>query len=78
MIDYLNNNYSESISKYNNVYDWFNEVGYNILINDITTTVNEQTQEVKKENGIEKLEKLYPNIQSVISKSEFFPIKINK
>jgi len=79
MINYLKNQYSYlSTASTADVKSWFNELGYNVLINDVTTTVNEITGEKKQENGLEKLEKLQPKKESAVSKAYFFPISINK
>lgn len=82
MINYLNSAYTESIASYSAntspVITWFNEIGYNILANDITTTIDEVTGLKKEENGLEKLEKISQTLSSVVSKSFYFPISINK
>lgn len=82
MKNYLNQNYSKSIMKYSAlespVDSWFSEIGYNILLKNIIITVDENTGEEKRENELEKLEKLELNTNSITSKSFFFPISINK
>jgi hypothetical protein len=78
MIIYLNQNYANSIKNYSDVYSWFDEIGYNILINEITTTVNDVTGKKQEENGLDKLEKIEKNSHSIVSKSFYFPISINK
>lgn len=79
MKNYLKIKYPESISEYNNdVEKWFNEIGYNILINDVTTIIDKVTGKKIQENGLDKLEKLKPSLNSVISKSHYFPIDVNK
>lgn len=79
MISYLSTTYFDSINKYGtDILTWFEEIGYNILINDITTTIDDTSGEKKQENGLDKLEKLKSNTDSVISKTYFFPISVNK
>lgn len=79
MIEYLKKNYKNSIDKYNqDVELWFNKIGYNILINKIIITINQETGEEKKEIELDILEKLESNANSVISKAYYFPISINK
>jgi hypothetical protein len=82
MINYLKDNYLDSILLYSAstipVLSWFNHVGLNQLANEITSVVDEVTGEKKDENGLEKLEKIQPIIKSLISKSYYFPISINK
>jgi hypothetical protein len=84
MISYLETNYQLSIITYlsknteGDFFSWFDDIGYNLLINDVVVTINETTGERKEENGLEKLEKLQPKLDSLISKSFYFPISINK
>lgn len=78
MINYINTTYDTSVANYTDVGQWFDAVGYNILINDVVTTVNAVTGEKKQENGLERLEKLEKNLDSVTSKAFYFPILINK
>lgn len=82
MINYLDATYWGSISQYSSspapILTWFDEIGYNILVNDIIVTVDPVTGLRKEENGIERLEKLSKNSDSIISKAFYFPIDINK
>lgn len=78
MIEYLNEKYFEVISIYGDVKTWFDVVGYNVLSKNITTITNPGTGETIKESEIEYLEKIQLNVNSVVSKSHYFPIKINK
>jgi len=78
MIDYINATYDTSVANYTDVGQWFDAIGYNILINDVATTVNAVTGEKKQENGLERLEKLEKNSDSITSKAFYFPILINK
>jgi hypothetical protein len=81
MINYLNTAYTSSI--YSDRYKgdtlkWFNDVGYNELINDKQIKIDEVTGKKIEENGLDKLEQLDANINNIISKSFYFPIDINK
>lgn len=79
MAEYLNANYAVSIAKYaGDVRAWFREIGYNMLINDIIVTIDGVTGKKSEENGLERLEKLEKVPGSIVSKSFYFPISINK
>ncbi len=81
MKHFLNINYTDSISNFpynGDVSYWFDDIGYNQLLNDVTIMIDSVTGEKREENGIEKLEKLREEKTSIVSKSYFFPIFINK
>jgi len=79
---HLQTAYTESIMLYSASTDptttWFNEIGYNILVNDIIITVDDVTGLKREENGLERLEKIKKTFYSVVSKAFYFPIDINK
>jgi len=54
----------------NDVRRWFDEVGYNQMINTVDITT--------KENEIEKMEKLEVVWTNLLSKASFYPIDVNK
>ncbi|MFA5068162.1 MAG: hypothetical protein WC466_09065 [Candidatus Izemoplasmatales bacterium] len=81
MVNYLMSSYTESINSVvyqGDVYKWFDDIGYNILINNVTTTIDDVTGKKIQENELEKLEKIDADVDSVVSKAYFFPIEINK
>ena len=82
MKNYLNTTYTNSVALYSAstqpVEAWFDDIGYNILANDIIATVDEVTGLKSEENGLERLEKVSKDVSSVVSKSFYFPISINK
>ena len=78
-INYLKKKYKESIDLYNqDVELWFNKIGYNILVNTVIITINKETGEEKRESELDTLEKIESNSSSIVSKSYYFPISINK
>jgi len=78
MKSYLHATYSETISAYNNVEEWFDNVGYSILVNEVATKIDVVTGKKTKENGLEKLDKVKLSLKGLVSKCHYFPIDINK
>lgn len=82
MVNHLATAYTESINAYsaysNSTIAWFNDIGYNMLINDETVKIDKVTGKKTKENGLDKLEKLETSLKSTISKAYYFPIDVNK
>lgn len=81
MKNYLQSAYTESIegAKYEGDIDkWFSDIGYNLLIDNTTTIIDEATGKKIRTNEIDKLEEIEKDNNSIISKAYFFPISVNK